>query len=357
MESALAPPWGRPGQTLPAQHCVLGVEHATSTGLGPASTPTPGTGGKQRKARRGRSPTSLKGKERAGGEQGPARGSSSPPDGGDAPAPVERVSPLHAPPTTLGNAGHLTVPSTLEAFQAAKAILFLLVPPTPATEVPCLRDKPASGPFQLSPERGTAPHLRVCPASARPCRATRPWTGQSSRRRSPDSRQRPSGARQRSAVGGRRPAEAAAPVPTASVQGAPEPASSLSPAAGRRSVVTGRCGRGINPQDGRLLAPARWSNAAHYAAGIDCGVTVADLPNAAVGHRDCSIESHHPCSDPQWRSGVGTDRTGVGRWPQHWPGPADMYPPPQAPPVRNRACPWARATHWGPQRSPQDHQQ
>ncbi|EMP34772.1 Casein kinase I isoform gamma-3 [Chelonia mydas] len=49
---------------------------------------------KQRKAGRGRSSMSHKGKERAGGEQRPTRGSASPPAGGQTPAPVELSSPF-----------------------------------------------------------------------------------------------------------------------------------------------------------------------------------------------------------------------------------------------------------------------
>lgn len=106
---------------------------------------------KQRKARKRCSPTSCKGKKRAGREQRPVWGSSSPPDGGQALTPAEQPSPLQVPSATLGTGKgtqHLAVPSTQQAFQTAKDILSLPVRPRPAADVPRSRGMPALGPLQ-----------------------------------------------------------------------------------------------------------------------------------------------------------------------------------------------------------------
>ncbi|EMP36399.1 hypothetical protein UY3_06381 [Chelonia mydas] len=107
---------------------------------------------KPKRATRGRSPTSRKGKERAGEEPRPLLDGSTPLSGSRAPAHVEQSSPfLTIPATVDGDEGlcQFEVPSMPEALQAAQEILTLLVPPTPALAVPKPRSKSALGPFRV----------------------------------------------------------------------------------------------------------------------------------------------------------------------------------------------------------------
>lgn len=109
---------------------------------------------KPKKTGRGRSPTFLKGKERAGGEQRPTQGSSMPTSGSQAPAQVDRCSPSHTLPATQDSGTglrQLQVLSTPEALQATQEILTLPVPLTPALAVPQSRGKPTLGSPRMSP--------------------------------------------------------------------------------------------------------------------------------------------------------------------------------------------------------------
>lgn len=102
----------------------------------------------------------CKGRERAGGEQRPMRGGSAPPDGGQAPAPIELLSPL---------------PDLLATLGSGRGTRHLVVPFMPASEVSRLRGKPALGPFQWSPSVRHHSPSRRHPASACLNSTTSPW--------------------------------------------------------------------------------------------------------------------------------------------------------------------------------------